>query len=305
VPAATASLQAPPAKLGRPRDEALVHLQNQLRRGTEIKALRIRSGNELDRARATKLEWTQRTLELLIELFDTRSVADECNDWVGKIYPEYAEFGNFVEQFYAEMDHRLRRLKAVIKRIDNEPTNGTVIPAAAATAVAESNGDGEAVAQVLDAATAGAAAPAKRPAAAPASAPAQQSPSQLLTGLLVACHADDAVKQSVIDFFESLDMQVATVEDTSQMAEALDRQAKVSFVVILSAGEQNDHNFELGFCAGRLGLKRVYLLHPQPAATEDPRGLTHVMLDTGGGWQLQMARHFKRAGLDVDLNRLC
>jgi hypothetical protein len=33
-------------------------------------------------------------------LFDSSAVADESNDWVGKIYPEYAEFGNRREQFY-------------------------------------------------------------------------------------------------------------------------------------------------------------------------------------------------------------
>jgi hypothetical protein len=90
------------------------------------------------------------------------------------------------------------------------------------------------------------------------------------------------------------------------MAEALDRQSQVSFAVILSAGEvQSDHNFELGFCAGRLGLKRVFLLHPQGQGAEDARGLTHVVIDNGGGWQLQLARQLKRAGLGVDLNRLC
>jgi hypothetical protein len=278
------------AKLVRPRDTALVHLQNQLRRGTEIMALRIRSGNELDRARATKLEWTSRTIELLNELFDSPRVAEECNDWVGKIYPEYAEFGNFVEQFYAEMDHRLRRLKAVIKRIEKEPTDGKIV-------IPSGNGSAAAVAEADDA-------------AAQAPAPAAESAGSVvpheLAGLLVTCKADDATKQSVVDFFESLDIEVALGDDTSGMAEALDRQAKVSFAVILSAGDvPADHNFELGFCAGRLGLKRVFLLHPQPTSAPDAHGLTHVVLDTGGGWQLQLARHLKRAGLGVDLNRLC
>src|SRR3954447_1613092 len=90
------------AKLVSPRPDALKHLRRVLDRGLEIKALRIRNGDELDVARGHKLEWVQDVTDLLNQMFDNPSVADYVNDWVGKVFPEYAEFGNFVEQFYEE-----------------------------------------------------------------------------------------------------------------------------------------------------------------------------------------------------------
>jgi hypothetical protein len=289
---ATAIVEKPKtaAKLLRPRDEAVSYLQQQIERGADIKAMRIRSGQELDAARAAKLEWTQRNTDLLNDLFDQPTVAEECNDWVGRIYPEYAEFGNFVEQFYAEMDHRIKRLKAVVRWLEKQPggngANAAKAPASAVPARDPSNEEVVAAAKVI-----------------PASArPLRET----LSGLLVVCRADDPSKQAVAEFLESLEIKVAVVDGTAGLADSLDRAGDVSFAVVLSGESQGEYGFELGFCAGRLGLKRVILLHSQPAdAAADTRGFTHVALDTGGGWMLQLARHLKRAGLGVDLNRLC
>jgi len=38
---------------------------------------------------------------------------------------------------------------------------------------------------------------------------------------------------------------------------------------------------------------------------QDSQGIWFLAVGTAEGWQLQLARHLKRAGLDVDLNRLC
>ena len=106
------------AKLIFPRPDAVKHLRSALDKGADVKALRIRNGDELDAARERKLEWSQDVSDLLGQLFDNTSVADYFNDWVGKIFPEYAEFGNFVEQFYEEMDQRLAKLRTILKRVE-------------------------------------------------------------------------------------------------------------------------------------------------------------------------------------------
>jgi hypothetical protein len=81
-------------------------------------------------------------------MFDNVTVTDFCNDWVGKIFPEYAEFGNFVEQFYDEVEYRLNRLRSVATRVQAlpeagplQPTDGA--PAAAAAAPTMSSSDSE------------------------------------------------------------------------------------------------------------------------------------------------------------------
>ena len=123
------------AKLIMPRPDAVKYLKAVLDRGGEIKALRIRNGDELDVGRGHKLEWTQDVTDLLNQLFDNSSVADFCNDWVGKIFPEYAEFGNFVDQFYEEMDYRLGKLRTVLKRV--EQAAETASPSLSDTPAAE------------------------------------------------------------------------------------------------------------------------------------------------------------------------
>lgn len=87
-------------------------------RGIAIRRHRLRDLVDLDKARAEKKSWVGACGELLLKLFDGPAVADACNDWVGRILPEYAPLGLFVEQFYEEMDHRLRRLQAVIDHLE-------------------------------------------------------------------------------------------------------------------------------------------------------------------------------------------
>ena len=120
------------ARLIHPRAEVTKALAIALEKGLEVRAFRIRYQEDLDEARLAKLKWTQATIDLLTALFDNTAVADYCNDWVGKIFPEYAELGNFVEQFYEEMEHRLGKLRTVLHRVEQG-----VDPATAAAAAPE------------------------------------------------------------------------------------------------------------------------------------------------------------------------
>src|SRR5687768_18517979 len=114
----TTPMTATAARLTVPRADAIQLLGAHLQKGLALRNLRIKHPEDLDRARSMKLEWTAVATDLLNRLFDNPSVADFCNDWVGKIFPEYAEFGNFVEQFYEEMQQRLGRLRSVLKRVE-------------------------------------------------------------------------------------------------------------------------------------------------------------------------------------------
>jgi hypothetical protein len=65
-----------------------------------------------------------------------------------------------------------------------------------------------------------------------------------------------------------------------------------------------DALFDLGCCVGKLGAERVIVLHRGGDAHTDRFGLTHVVFDNCQGWQLQLAKHLKRGGVEVDLNKL-
>ena|SRR2546430_1658305 len=116
------STQTPvPPRLTRMRQQAAQLITNQIKIGFAIKSQRLVYVEDLDQARVEKQEWVVRSTELLKQLFSDGSVAEACNDWVGPILPEYAEFEQFIEQFSNEMKHRIGRLQMLLKRLDAFP----------------------------------------------------------------------------------------------------------------------------------------------------------------------------------------
>src|SRR3954468_3055827 len=137
-PAASQASAAAIAKLVIPRDRAITQIRSQLEKGLEIKRTKIRYVNELERAREAKGEWTTTVMTLLKSMFNTGAVADDCQNWVGKVLPEYADLNLFIEHFYDEMDQRLRKLHHVLRRVQDLPEEKPTLtaPAAATKAVA-------------------------------------------------------------------------------------------------------------------------------------------------------------------------
>src|SRR5436190_1285877 len=126
------------ARLVVPRADALRVLKAQVEKGLEIKRSKLRYVADLERARAAKGDWTAATMTLLKGLFSTSAVADDCQNWVGKVLPEYADLNLFIEHFYDEMDQRIRKLHGVWKRVQELPDDSvpTVTqPAGASIAV--------------------------------------------------------------------------------------------------------------------------------------------------------------------------
>src|SRR3954447_2427438 len=111
-----------PARLSVPREQAQLEVRAALKIGQGIYSQRIRDRWELDQARQEKMEWTQRSTDLLVQLYggDSRP-ADSCNDWTSQILPEYADISMFIEQFENEMRHRITRLKTVLKQMETAP----------------------------------------------------------------------------------------------------------------------------------------------------------------------------------------
>src|SRR4051812_9081524 len=110
-----------PPRLMRPHAEAQKLLVNQIKIGRAIQSQRIVYIQDLEQARAEKQEWVTRTTDLLKRLFSDGSIAEQCNDWVGQILPEYAEWNLFVEQFAGEMKHRVAKLTALVTRLNEIP----------------------------------------------------------------------------------------------------------------------------------------------------------------------------------------
>ena len=297
----TATIDRPAtAKLIAPRADAIRHLMAALDKGGEIKGLRIRNGDDLDCARGIKLEWVQNCTDLLNQIFDNSSVADYVNDWVGKVFPEYAEFGNFVEQFYEEVDYRLNKLHLVLKRVEEAAdTSGAAPSASAAPTVEESPRKAK-----------------KNPQSASPASPNTES-AMPATGnkvLFVSHGPKDPSSEAVLQFMQQLSMAVIEADHTNGLIDTLEGRNDMTFVVVMNVVDHVENGkgslsessiFKLGYCAGKLGIKRMCMMHsPTHPQIGDTQGISHVPVDPNGGWQLHLARQMKRSGCDVDLNRL-
>jgi hypothetical protein len=336
------------AKLVAPRADALRHLKAAFDKGTEIRARRIRNGDDLDESRGLKLQWVSDVSDLLNQQFDNVSVADYFNDYIGKVFPEYAEFGNFVEQFYEEMDYRLNKLRAIWQRVEEagdpsaDKTGATLTAAAGGTPVAEAGPSPQfaeedrrsvsppspttvAVAAALAAkahkhpqpAQAGAAAapPVRAAHAAHAAAAAAGAMQTLSNNVLFVLHGPkDEASEAVVEFVQQLGMAIVDAKQTDSLVDALERRNDMAFVIVMNAVEELETGkaslcetsiFKLGYCAGRVGLRRMCMMNgPGNPSVGDNQGIAHVSVDAHGGWQLQLARQMKRAGCDIDLNQL-
>jgi hypothetical protein len=112
-------VNASTARLVVPKATAAQHIRAHIQHGIGIRRQRIRYIEDLEDVRALKTEWVNSYTGTLQQLFSNSDIADECNDWVGKVYPEFAEVSLFVEQFYEEMDYRIQKLKNVLKRLED------------------------------------------------------------------------------------------------------------------------------------------------------------------------------------------
>jgi predicted nucleotide-binding protein len=110
-----------PLKLLMHRSEAIKFITTQIEKGNALREQKIRSATGLERAREQKLEWTQSTTVVLSKIFESDWVIEEYNAWKGKILPEFADLDRFIEHFYDEMDQRIGKLQAIIKKVETEP----------------------------------------------------------------------------------------------------------------------------------------------------------------------------------------
>jgi len=136
---------------------------------------------------------------------------------------------------------------------------------------------------------------------------------------------DEAVREKVARLLQRLGVEPIILHEQASegrtLIEKLEHYSDVDFAVVLltpddvGSSKQDLQNLqprarqnvilELGYFAGMLGRKRVCALFQGPLETPtDYVGVVYVPLDSGGGWQLTLARELRAAGFDIDLNAL-
>jgi predicted nucleotide-binding protein len=299
-------LQTAPAsseKLLLPRNQTIQLLSLQMEKGKSIRSMKIRSAAALERGRDQKLEWIQITTALLLKVFHSDTVAEDFNTWQGKVLPEYADLRLFIEHFFDEMEQRLRKLQAILQRVEAEPD---VIPRLAEEELkptGEQSGD----------------------AAAAAGGKAMAAQFTPRSGVLIVHDRDEVVTKAISQFIRRLGFELLLVyEQPDGAREALEnfsQHPQISFAMLLisvagiaaTSPEQRiapafrQAAFELGYCSGKLGPGKVCVLFTDgpEEVFQDEFGIQYIPVDSADGWQLQLAKHLKRAHIELDLNRVC
>lgn len=138
--------------------------------------------------------------------------------------------------------------------------------------------------------------------------------------MLILCTRNGTARQALCRFAAQMDLNFEIIdfnhEEPHLMVEQMYRHRDAKFAVVYwaeptgkempgSAHPERYVGFALGFVLGRLGRGRVFIVGASNAAPLP--GFARILvaqLDLGGGWQIQLARRMKAAGIDVDFNRL-
>jgi uncharacterized protein Usg len=309
-----------PGKLVVAPADAAQWVMQQIERGTVIRKAKVRNAEDLEKAREKKSEWVNQTNDLLKAMFDTESVAQEFNTWEVRVLPDYADLSLFIDVFYEEMDQRLMRLNSIHRRIPAvNGLNGLAVPSTPRPSLA--------AASAVSAAPAAAVKVSARSAISLAIAEGISAPAQAGDqhgSCLVLLHGETAAAADrVSEFVSRLDFDPVRVEisheNNAAAIEKFEQNANAAFAMIVldgptaasarpGSGGQVDSRlvFQLGYCVGKLGLRRICVLFPDSGGSFcDEHGVLFVPLDAADGWQLQVARQLRRSGIEIDLNRLC
>ena len=138
--------------------------------------------------------------------------------------------------------------------------------------------------------------------------------------LLLLVSRNGTARQALCRFAAQVDIDFEIIdfnpEQPHSIVEHMYRHRDAKFAVVYwadpvgaelpgSAHPERYVGFALGFVLGRLGRGRVFIIGS--TTTPPLPGFARILvaqLDMGGGWQIQLARRMKAAGIDVDLNRL-
>ncbi len=137
---------------------------------------------------------------------------------------------------------------------------------------------------------------------------------------------DDGPKQAVARFLERLELSPIILHEQANegltIIEKFEQHSQVGFAVVLLTPEdvgrlasEGDSELrprarqnvilELGFFLGKLGRKRTCaLLVGDVEIPSDYAGVLYVSMDEQDAWKFELVRELKKAGFDVDANRI-
>ena len=271
------------------RDEARTKIHQQIERGRALLALDIGSRPDLTKAHAERSKWTDYTKELLALLFTNRTPATDFEyGGLGAISSVPRPFALLIADFREGVQAQITRLESITDRLVLIPEPHSSVTGSQDRGFRPTERDGHS------------------------------------RKVFIVHGHDGATRQSVCRFLEKLDLEPIVLHEQANkgrtVMEKIEANSDVEFAVVLMTGDdvggventtsdrlvpraRQNVILELGYFLGRIGRDRVCALHEQGVELpSDYVGVVFVPLD--GGWQLELAREIRAAGIHVDLNLL-
>src|SRR5262249_17390601 len=114
------------------------------------------------------------------------------------------------------------------------------------------------------------------------------------TKVLFVSHGPrDPGADAVLQFMQQLSLAVLEADHTNGLIETLEGRNDMAFVVVMNAESTGNDGkamlsdnsmFKLGYCAGRIGMKRMCMMHStsQHGNSNDGHGIPHLPVDANG-----------------------
>ena len=137
---------------------------------------------------------------------------------------------------------------------------------------------------------------------------------------------DDEAKETVARFVENFGIEATILHEQANRGQTIpekfeEHASEAGFAIILltpddvGASQDEANNLkprarqnvvlELGYFWRGLGRERMCVLYKEGVELpSDIHGILYVPMDSSNGWQLQLAKEMKQAGLPIDLNKL-
>ena len=288
-------------KLRVSREEARQQIEAQIEKGQQLHAQQIHSDDELEEARRESRKWSDYNKTLLLKLFDNTSIAEDA-------YTDFKEprpillASSGSTSLSDELRYELRwyqnAMSSSINSLESIRDQLELYDEPSEMLQAISGNEG-----------------------------VSAMPQSTFGNEVFIVHGhDDEAKETVARFVENFGIEATILHERANRGQTIpekfeEHAGEAGFAIILltpddvgaSKDESNNPKprarqnvvLELGYFWGRLGRERMCVLYKEGVELpSDIHGILYVPMDSSDGWQLQLAKEMKQAGLPVDLNRL-